>query len=80
MSDDTLKGAAQKAGGHVKEAAGALVGDQDLKTSGQEDQIKGGAREAWGHLKDAGNSLVDRAKTPAAHDVDADPLDKKHGA
>ena len=62
MNDDKLKGALQKIGGHVEEAAGALVGDGALKDAGREDQLKGGAREAWGNVKDAGNALVDKAK------------------
>lgn len=62
MNDDKIKGVLQKIGGHVEEAAGALVGDQNLKVAGQEDQVKGAAREAWGNVKDAGNALIDRAR------------------
>jgi uncharacterized protein YjbJ (UPF0337 family) len=62
VNNDTVKGALQKVGGHVEEAAGALVGDHNLKEAGREDQIKGGAREAWGNVKDAGNALIDKAK------------------
>jgi len=62
MNDDKIKGTLQKIGGHIEEAAGALVGDENLKVAGKEDQLKGGAREAWGNVKDAGNSLIDRAK------------------
>ena len=62
MNDDKLKGTLQKAGGHIEEAAGALVGDHNLKAAGKEDQLKGSAREAWGNVKDAGNALVDRAR------------------
>lgn len=73
MNDDKAKGALQKAAGHVEESAGALVGDHDLKATGQKDQIKGGAREALGDVKDAGNKLVDRAKgnTAEVHTTDA---------
>ncbi len=70
MNDDKIKGAFQKIGGHVEEAAGALVGDHDLKDAGREDQIKGGAREAWGNVKDAGNALIDKAKA-AKYDAEA---------
>jgi uncharacterized protein YjbJ (UPF0337 family) len=62
MNDDTLKGAAQKIGGHLEEAAGALVGDQHLKDAGREDQLKGTAREAWGNVKDAAGNLIDQAR------------------
>jgi uncharacterized protein YjbJ (UPF0337 family) len=66
MNGDQLKGALQKTGGHIEEAAGALVGDQPLKEAGQEDQIKGEAREAWGNVKEAGNALIDRARVAKA--------------
>ena len=66
MNGDQVKGVLQKAGGHIEEAAGALVGDQPLKEAGQEDQIKGEAREAWGNVKEAGNALIDRAKAAKA--------------
>ncbi|MFT4112025.1 CsbD family protein [Silvibacterium sp.] len=66
MNKDQVKGALQKAGGHVEEAAGALVGDAALKSAGQEDQIKGDAREAWGNLQEAGDGLIDRARVAKA--------------
>ena len=62
MNEDNIKGSLQKIGGRVEEAAGALVGDHDLKDAGREDQLKGSAREAWGNVKDAGNALIDRVK------------------
>jgi uncharacterized protein YjbJ (UPF0337 family) len=66
MNGDKVKGVLQKVGGHVEEAAGALVGDEGLKAAGQEDQIKGEAREAWGNVKDAGEALVDRTRVAKA--------------
>ncbi len=66
MNDDTIKGKLQQVGGHIEEAAGALVGDQALKNAGEEDQLKGKAREAWGNVKDAGNALIDRARAAKA--------------
>ena len=70
MNGDTIKGTMQKIGGRIEEAAGTLVGDENLKVAGKEDQLKGGAREAWGNVKDAGNALVDRAKA-AKYDAEA---------
>jgi uncharacterized protein YjbJ (UPF0337 family) len=70
MNDDKMKGVLQKISGHVEEAAGALVGDQNLKNAGKEDQIKGSAREAWGNVKDAGDALIDKAKA-AKFDAEA---------
>ena len=82
MNDDTIKGKLQQIGGHIEEAAGALVGDQGLKIAGQQDQLKGGAREAWGNVKDAGNALVDRARA-AKYDAElksdeAAAFDREH--
>ena len=82
MNEDTVKGTLQKAGGHVEEAAGALVGDHNLKAAGREDQLKGAAREAWGNMKDAGNALIDKAKA-AKFDAEAksdraEEFDREH--
>ena len=74
MNEDNIKGKLQQVGGHIEEAAGALVGDANLKAAGQEDQIKGGAREAWGNVKDAGNALVDKAR---AAKLDAETRSKE---
>ena len=62
MNADKIKGTLQKAGGHIEEAAGALVGSENLKVAGKEDQLEGSAREAWGNVKDAGNNLIDQAR------------------
>ncbi len=62
MNQDNIKGTLQKIGGHIEEAAGALVGDENLKVAGQEDQLKGSARDAWGNVKNAGDSLVEGAR------------------
>lgn len=70
MNSDTLKGVLQKAGGHIEEAAGALVGSESLKVAGKEDELNGTAREAWGNVKDAGDSLIDRARA-AKYDAEA---------
>ena len=42
MTDKNL----DRAGGRVKEAAGALAGDQDLKNKGRLDQAKGALKDA----------------------------------
>jgi uncharacterized protein YjbJ (UPF0337 family) len=61
MSEEHVKGGLEKVGGRIKEAAGALVGDERLKAEGQLDQVKGGAHQAWGDVKDAAKNLADRA-------------------
>ena len=84
MNSDSIKGVLQKAGGHIEEAAGALVGDENLKVAGKEDQLQGSAREAWGNVKDAGDSLVDKAKA-AKYEAEArtdrsEAYEKEHSA
>jgi len=49
------EGTADKAKGRVKEAAGALADDDDLKREGKTDQLAGKA-------KDAAAKVVDKAK------------------
>ena len=60
MSEEHVKGGLEKAGGRIKEAAGALVGNDRLKAEGQFDQVKGGAHQAWGDVKDAAKDLAAR--------------------
>ena len=65
MNDDTAKGIGTDFGGKVKETAGDLTGDNQLKGEGLADQISGKATKAIAAAKDAiGNPgpLMDRAK------------------
>jgi len=50
--DDKREGAMDKAKGRLKEAAGALGGDEGRKSEGRSDQRKGTLKEKKGHLKD----------------------------
>jgi uncharacterized protein YjbJ (UPF0337 family) len=68
MSEEHVKGAFDKVGGRIKEAAGALTGNERLKSEGQLDQVKGGVRQAWGDVKDAAKDLV--GETRATRDRD----------
>jgi uncharacterized protein YjbJ (UPF0337 family) len=52
MNKDHVKGAAEKAKGAVKEAAGDLTGSDRLKGEGKLDKAKGAAHEAVGDAKD----------------------------
>lgn len=63
MREEHVKGALEKVGGRIKEAAGALVGDERLKAEGKFDQVKGGAHQEWGDVKDAANDLAARLTT-----------------
>jgi uncharacterized protein YjbJ (UPF0337 family) len=53
MDSERIKGAAQKAQGTVKDAAGKLTGDAKLQAEGRADKIAGAARNAVGSAKDA---------------------------
>ncbi len=66
MSEEHVKGGFEKVGGRIKEAAGALTGDEHLKAEGQLDQVKGGVHQAWGDVKDAAKDLADRVHHKAA--------------
>jgi uncharacterized protein YjbJ (UPF0337 family) len=55
MSKDGIKGAAQKFGGSIKEAAGKATGNDRLRAEGMADRAAGTAREAVGKAKDAVN-------------------------
>jgi uncharacterized protein YjbJ (UPF0337 family) len=53
MDKEHIKGAADKAKGAVKDAAGKLTGDKQMQAEGKLDKAKGAAREAMGDAKDA---------------------------
>ena len=50
--EDKDEGAKDRAKGRIKEAAGALTGDEKLKREGRSDQRRGKAKEKKGNLKD----------------------------
>ena len=50
--EDTSEGAMDKTKGRLKEAAGAITGDEDLKAEGRSDQTSGTVKEKKGKLKD----------------------------
>lgn len=53
-------GTADDAKGRIKEAAGALTGDQDLKDEGKADQAAGAVKGKIDDVADKAKSLVDR--------------------
>jgi uncharacterized protein YjbJ (UPF0337 family) len=53
MDKQHIKGAADKAKGAVKDAAGKLTGDKQMQAEGKLDKAKGEARSAVGDVKDA---------------------------
>jgi uncharacterized protein YjbJ (UPF0337 family) len=59
MDKEHVKGAADKAKGAIKEAAGKVTGDAKLQAEGAADKAAGKVQNAVGGLKD---SLKDAAK------------------
>ena len=53
MDKEHIKGAADKANGAVKDAAGKMMNDKELQAEGKMDKAKGEARQALGDVKDA---------------------------
>jgi len=53
MDREHVKGAADKAKGAIKEAAGKVAGDRKLQTEGKIDKAKGAAHNVAGDVKDA---------------------------
>ena len=53
MDKEHIKGAADKAKGAIKDAAGKITGDKEMQAEGKFDKAKGAARQAVGDVKDA---------------------------
>jgi uncharacterized protein YjbJ (UPF0337 family) len=53
MDREHIKGAADKAKGAIKDAAGKMTGDKKLQAEGNIDKAKGAAHQAAGDAKDA---------------------------
>jgi uncharacterized protein YjbJ (UPF0337 family) len=53
MDREHVKGAADKAKGAIKDAAGKVTGDKEMQTEGNLDKARGDAHNHAGDLKDA---------------------------
>jgi uncharacterized protein YjbJ (UPF0337 family) len=56
---DRASNRAQDAKGRVKEAAGSVTGNRDLKNKGKTDQAKAGMKNSGEDLKDAAHKVKD---------------------
>jgi uncharacterized protein YjbJ (UPF0337 family) len=56
---DRASNRAQDAKGRVKEAAGSVTGNRELKNKGKTDQAKAGMKSSGEDLKDAGHKVKD---------------------
>lgn len=59
---DKVENAAQDATGRLKEAAGAITGNDELKAEGKGDQIAASAKEALENAKDRVSDGIDAIK------------------
>ncbi len=62
MDKEHIKGAAQKAKGSIKDAAGALTGNKKMQAEGKANKMAGSARQSAGDLKDAGRKAINSIK------------------
>ena len=53
MDKEHVKGAADKAKGAIKDAAGKMTGDKQMQAEGKLDKAKGAVHQAAGDIKDA---------------------------
>jgi uncharacterized protein YjbJ (UPF0337 family) len=60
-----MSGAADKASGRIKQAAGDLTGNDDLKNEGRKDEAAGKVKDAADTVKDKFNDAVDKLKDSA---------------
>lgn len=52
-NEDQARGKGKDIGGKIKEEAGDLLGNRDMKREGQADQAKGKVQKGFGDVKDA---------------------------
>lgn len=60
MNNDQFSGGAKSVGGRVEEAAGAVLNDSEMQSSGIVEQIKGTAQSLYGDAKDTVRNTYDR--------------------
>ena len=60
MDKEHVKGAADKAKGAIKDAAGKVMGDNEMQAEGKMDKAKGAAHSAVGDAKDAVKHATDK--------------------
>ena len=67
MNEDEVKGKARDIKGHVKEAAGSLVGNERLEREGEVDQATGEAQQSIGKAKrKLGDAIVAPRSVPTS--------------
>ncbi|HZP79871.1 MAG TPA: CsbD family protein [Pseudolabrys sp.] len=62
MDREHVKGAADKAKGAIKDAAGKVTGDEKLQAEGKLDKAKGEAHKIAADVKDSARDAADELK------------------
>ena len=57
-----MSGTADKASGRIKQAAGDLTDNKDLKNEGKKDEAAGKAKDVVDDVKDKANDVIDKIK------------------
>ena len=57
-----MSGTADKASGRIKQAAGDLTDNDDLKKEGKKEEFAGKAKDAAGDVKDKAEDAIDKIK------------------
>jgi uncharacterized protein YjbJ (UPF0337 family) len=71
----TMSGKTDRIKGRIKEAAGTLTGDKDLKSEGKTDRRAGEVKQTLDHAKGKVEEFIDKAA-----DKSAEVIDKIKGA
>jgi uncharacterized protein YjbJ (UPF0337 family) len=58
IDEDRTEGSLKQAGGHLKEGAGKLLGDEKMKSEGRAEQGEGKLQNAWGSVKDKARDVA----------------------
>jgi uncharacterized protein YjbJ (UPF0337 family) len=64
VDKEHIKGAADKAKGAFKDAAGKMTGDKKMQVEGKFDKAKGAAHEGVGDVKDAARKAARQTDEP----------------
>jgi uncharacterized protein YjbJ (UPF0337 family) len=68
--EQQVKGAASKAKGRIKEAAGDLAGREDWQAEGEMDQVEGSVRSGVGRAGERVSDALENLKDDAKDDRD----------
>ena len=62
MDKKHIQGKTEEVKGRIKEGAGALTANRELKQEGQEDQLRGKAKGVFGTAREHAKDLADKVK------------------